>query len=90
MAAFTYTKDEYPQMIGKLMKTTGTYTSSDGGVGGNINTGMTFCVFMRLQANGSSAGTNANTVNETLPVAGSAVTIVTDANEVGIWEAWGI
>jgi len=42
-----------------------------------------------LQPYGSSAATDAPAVNETLPVDGSAVTVITKASQSGIWIAIG-
>jgi hypothetical protein len=47
------------------------------------------CEEMYLQPYGASVSTNAPVVNETLPVAGSAVTIVCDAAQTGQWTAYG-
>lgn len=67
----------------------GTYTSADGSTGGDINTSLVLCEHIQLTPNSSSVGTNQSVVNETLPIAGSAVTIVTDANQAGYWLAFG-
>lgn len=67
----------------------GTYTNGSGDTGGDVNTGLTVCEVMVLQPKGAAAIATASTVNETLPVAGSAVTIVTSDNEDGQWTAIG-
>ena len=67
----------------------GTYTSSASGTGGDINTGLTMCNHIQLAPTGSAVVTDAPVVNETLPIAGSAVTIVTTQDEEGYWRAWG-
>ena len=67
----------------------GTYTNTAGSTGGNIDTGLPLCDMIILQPNGAAVSANANAVNETLPVAGAAVTIVTDADEDGYWIAFG-
>jgi hypothetical protein len=67
----------------------GTYTNGSGDTGGNINTGLSLCEVLILQPTGSSAIATAPSVNETLPIAGSAVTVVTADNEDGIWLAIG-
>lgn len=74
---------------GDEMVNRGTYASSGGSTGGDIDTGLSVCSHLQLQPKGSSVATNAPAVNETYPVAGNAVTIVTDANEEGYWEAKG-
>lgn len=67
----------------------GTYTNGGADTGGNIDTGLEVCEGLILAPTGSAVGANASKVNETFPVAGSAVTIVTDADEDGQWFAWG-
>lgn len=67
----------------------GTYASSGGSTGGDIDTGLKICENIKLTPKGTGVGTNESVVNETLPVAGNAVTIVTDANQSGYWEAEG-
>lgn len=86
--AFTATVTERTVYGNKLVHF-GTYTSSGGDTGGNINTSMAKVEVMLLQPKGSAVTSNAPVVNETLPVAGNAVTIVTDANESGQWLAIG-
>lgn len=66
----------------------GTFESSGSGTGGDINTGLTRCEHITFTVLAASVG-NHPVVNETLPCAGKAVTIVTDSNEVGTWEARG-
>lgn len=67
----------------------GTFTNAGGSTGGNIDTGLRTCEFIHLQHSGAAAVASAPSVNETLPVAGSAVTIVTTADADGYWWAWG-
>lgn len=67
----------------------GTYTNGSGDTGGNINTGLQSCEAIFLQPGGSSVIATAPVVNETLPVAGSAVTVVTADDEDGTWLAIG-
>lgn len=66
----------------------GTFTNGASDTGGDINTGLRSCEAIFLQAGGGTAD-KAGAVNETLPVAGSAVTIVTAANVDGTWMAIG-
>ncbi len=86
--AFAYTKTGF-YVAGNVRFSYGTYTSSAGGTGGNIDVGLSLCDSIILQPNSATVNANANVVNETLPVAGKAVTIVTDADEVGYWFAMG-
>jgi hypothetical protein len=69
----------------------GTWTNANGDTGGDINTGLTICEYISLTVNASSAGsiTSVPCVNETLPIAGSAVTIVTLDGQDGYWWAYG-
>jgi hypothetical protein len=66
----------------------GTFTNGASDTGGDINTGLRSCEAMFLQAGGNTAD-KAAALNETLPVAGSAVTIVTAAGVDGSWMAVG-
>ncbi|MCG7853278.1 MAG: hypothetical protein MIO92_12220 [Methanosarcinaceae archaeon] len=66
----------------------GTFDCSSA-TGGDIDTGLRLCEGIDLTLMGSAVATNAPAVNETLPVAGSAVTIVTDAGQKGYWMAMG-
>ena len=78
----------HPTVMGNKVVSWGTYTNSSS-TGGDIDTGIHSVDFMTLQPTGASVSSNAPVINETFPVAGSAVTIVTDNNEVGIWIAIG-
>ena len=75
--------------IGSLKFTYGTFLSSGGDAGGDIITGLVACEGMVLQHSGAAAVASAPSVNETLPVDGKAVTIVTVADTGGYWMAWG-
>lgn len=84
------TPNNSPVVVGNVKMSWGTYTSSGGGTGGDIDTGLDICDCLQLQPKGSSVVADMPAVNETLPgLAGSAVTIVTTANEVGTWFAIG-
>lgn len=69
--------------------TMGTFTNSGADAGGDINTGLHLCEMIILQHGKSAVIANQPVVNVTLPVAGSAVTVVTDAGEDGTWLAIG-
>jgi hypothetical protein len=66
----------------------GTFSCS-GATGGDVNTGLVSCEHIQLQHQGSAVQANAPVCNESLPVAGSAVTIVTDSGATGYWVAFG-
>lgn len=67
----------------------GTYANGSGDTGGNIDTGLNVVEHIQLQPKGSAVIATAPVVNETLPIAGNAVTIVTADNEDGYWIAYG-
>ena len=64
----------------------GTYGSS---TGGDINTGLRLCEHISLTNKGSAVDTGWAAVNESMPCAGSAVTIVHDSGSTGYWVAIG-
>lgn len=66
----------------------GTFDASSA-TGGDINTGLRIVETMDLQCQGSAVAANAPAVDESLPVAGSAVTVVTDSGQTGFWTAVG-
>lgn len=67
----------------------GTYANAAGSTGGDINTGLDVVDSFSLIPNQAAVAANQHVLNETLPAAGSAITIVTGANEGGNWEAVG-
>jgi hypothetical protein len=69
--------------------TWGTYNDSAPAGGGDINTRLHICTRLFLQPYGAAVATNASTVDETLPVDGSAVTIACDNSQTGQWIAYG-
>jgi hypothetical protein len=75
--------------FGNKKVTFGTFTTSSTDTGGDINTGLATCEFIKLNYSGASAGATCPMVNETLPIAGSAVTIVHAASADGYWWAFG-
>lgn len=77
---------------GSMAVSMGTFTNGDADEGGDINTGLNRCYGLILQPGGSSVASNASVVNETFTangLAGSAITIVTDADLDGNWIAFG-
>lgn len=76
-------------VAGNECVTWGTYTDAGAGAGGDINTRMHRCHRMVLQSYGSSVAGNASVVNETFPTDGSAVAMICDASQTGLWMAWG-
>lgn len=74
-------------VAGNKMITFGTWATDT--TGGDIDTGLHSCEFIVLQQSKSAVTTGCPVINETLPVAGSAVTIVVDSGEDGNWMAIG-
>jgi hypothetical protein len=87
--AFAYTKD-IDTNIGSLRMTGGTFTSSGGGVGGDIKTGLNQILDFQIQHKAAAVVASAPVYNATLPLTGGAVVpIVTVADTVGRWKAFG-
>jgi hypothetical protein len=68
----------------------GTFENTGGSTGGDIETGLQRVDFIHLQHSGASAVASAPAVNETLPLVGGAVTIVTTGDADGYWSAEGV
>ena len=86
--AFSSTCTQRPTAVGNRRRSFGTFDCSSA-TGGDIDTKLTRCETISLTLKSSAVVANAPVVNEDLPVAGSAVTIVTDSGATGYWEAWG-
>ena len=86
--AFTNTVDG-KTVIGNKWMAWGTYTNTGGSTGGDINAQLDIVDVMMLQQNKNAVIANVAVTNETFPVDGTAVTIVTDADEDGYWWAIG-
>jgi len=84
--AYTVTKR---MIVGDSVVAYGTYTNGVSDTGGDINTQMDVCDYIKLSDSGSSAVAACAVANETFPCAGHAVTIVTAANQDGQWYAVG-
>lgn len=67
----------------------GNYVSTATTTGGDIKTGLSNCEAMFLQGKGTAVDAASPVVNETLPVAGGVVTIVTTAAKSGSFMAVG-
>jgi len=68
----------------------GTFTNGGSDSGGNINTGLRICEQMFLQHGDTNVVASAPVVNESLPVDGLAVTVVTVTGADGYWLAFGV
>ena len=67
----------------------GNYTNTGNSTGGDISHGLAYVYACNLQPKGTSILANQAVVNETLPN-GSAVTIVTTADECGTYTIFGV
>lgn len=65
------------------------YGTYGGSTGGDINTGLRLVESIQLTNKGSAVDTGWAAVNESMPCAGSAVTIVHDNGATGYWTAIG-
>lgn len=77
-------------VIGNLRMVDGTYTNTSSSTGGDIATGLDLVEHIQLQPKGSAILANQPVVNETLPLSSGDVTIVTTADEVGTFVAFGM
>lgn len=78
--------------IGDKKVTFGTFTTSSTDTGGDINTGLAMCEYIKLNYSGASAGATCPMVNETMVaggIAGNAITVVHAASADGYWWAFG-
>jgi len=86
--AFAYTVDKVlTGLNGRVV--IGTYTNTGGSTGGDVSTGLTNTYSFIPVAKGAAVTANAPAPNETFPLSGDTVTIVTAANEVGTFTAFG-
>jgi len=69
----------------------GSYTNTGGSTGGDVATGLEVVELFTIQPRGTMALATQSVVNETLPLSNStgSVTIVTSADELGTWIAYG-
>ena len=86
--AFSTTITLNPTAVGNRRMSMGTFDCASV-TGGNIDTGLRSCEAIVLQQVSSAVVADAPVVDETLPVAGSAVTIATTTSTAGTWIAWG-
>lgn len=84
--AFTSTVD-LKTVMGNKRVHFGTWTTDT--TTGNINTGLGVCEGIVLQVTGASVSADQAAVEETFPVAGSAVTIHITSDVDGNYIAWG-
>jgi hypothetical protein len=75
-------------VFGNLRVTYGTFDGS-GVTTGDIDTGLGTVFTMAVNAGGSSVVADSVTINETFPLAGSAITIIFTSGKAGTWIAFG-
>jgi hypothetical protein len=75
-------------VFGNKVVTWGTWDGA-GATTGDIDTGLALCDFIALTHYDTAVETGVPVVNEALPVAGSAVTIIFDSGKDGYWWAFG-
>jgi len=76
-------------VMGSYKVAWGTFTNGVGDTGGDIDTGLTTVDSIMLTTQGAAVSADAHAVNETLPVDGSAITVVSTAGADGYWYAVG-
>jgi hypothetical protein len=78
-------------IAGDMRMNIGSYTNDSGSTGGDITTGLQQVHAFFLQPKGTAVATNASVVNEALQAGALSdpITIVTDANQVGQFIAFG-
>lgn len=76
-------------VVGNLRLVTGTFTNTSGSSGGDVATGLRRVLHFDPVYTGTAVGTQVPAVNETLPLSGGDVTIVTEADLDGTWVALG-
>jgi len=87
--AFAYTKD-WISIFGTKKVSGGTWTNGAADTGGDIQTGLNRVDSMFLTVKATTSAATAPAVDETLPLSGGAVTIVSAADQDGTWMAVGI
>jgi hypothetical protein len=83
------TIESRPKAIGTMRMSFGRYDDSASAAGGDIDTGLAMCHCIMLTHEGSTTELAAAVVNETLPIDGSAITIVCNTDDTGYWLAFG-
>jgi len=67
----------------------GTFTNAGGDSGGDITIALNYCTDFDLHPQGTGAIATQGVVNETYPITGKAVSVVTPAGVDGTWVARG-
>lgn len=79
----------HPLPLGDLYLVRGTFTNTAGSTGGDVATGLSVVEEFLIQESDNAVIASKSAVNETLPLDGGDVTIVTVADVDGRWIALG-
>jgi len=74
---------------GSLAKVIGAFTNTSGSTGGEVSTGLKSVESITFTHTGAAVVVSAPVANESFPLAGGDVTLVTVADTNGIWTAIG-
>lgn len=77
--------------LGRYSLIIGTFTNTGGDSGGNLNTGLNHCHFLKLVVGGAAVSADEPVVNAdfSTPVYGKSIAIKTTADVDGFWFAFG-
>ncbi len=91
MAFFSAIIKRFRGALGRYSVVIGTFTNTAGSSGGNINSGLSHCHFLKLVVGGAAASADATSVNVdfTKPIRGDAVAIKTTPDVDGFFIAFG-
>tara|TARA_R100000406_G_scaffold95599_1_gene90418 strand:- start:2432 stop:2698 length:267 start_codon:yes stop_codon:yes gene_type:complete len=85
--AFTYTQDERPTALGNLAMVFGTFTSTDGDTGGDVEiAGLRTILGAGLFSDQAAAGPGDNGQ----VIVGTTMTVLTAPDAAGKWFAFGV
>lgn len=77
------------EFIGRLKYVDGTFTNTGGSTGGEVVVPLRRVRYFGLNKTGAAVDVSQYAVNETMPLEGNSVTIVTTADVSGVWFAIG-
>lgn len=84
------TKSGFPQRAGHMWESFGTFTNDSSDCGGDIETGLSYVYHFEASIEDQSSAPSTDVgINETFPLSGGAVTIVTTKGLDGTWLAKG-
>lgn len=89
--AFSYTTTQRT-VFGNEKVRRGTFQVTSNSTGGDVATGLKSCRFFSAQVLSTTTAAAKFAINETFPVAGGAITVVSDVASStinGVWQAFG-